>query len=162
MALRRRVWISTFALAACVNPAAADFAAGLAAYQKGDYTTAVKEWRPEAEQGDAPTQFNLGLLYYDGKGVPQDFEQAAKWFARSAEQDYVTAQKNLGEMYAVGKGVKRDYVQAYKWLNICASKGDAICAEHRDTVAKNLKASKLAAAQRLSSEWKPTKEPAKQ
>jgi len=148
--------------AICLTSSAADFAAGVEAYQKGDYATALKEWQPLADQGGSAAQFNLGLLYYDGKGVPQDFGQAAVWFERSAEKDYPKAQRNLGEMYASGQGIKRDYVQAYKWLNICAARGDETCASHRDEVARKLKASKLAEAQRLSSEWRPKKSPADQ
>ena len=142
--------------------AAADFNTGLAAYNKGDYTTAAKEWRPLADQGVAAAQFNLGLMYYDGHGVPLDFAQAADWFTKAAEQDYAKAQYDLGAMYGVGKGVKRDYVQAYKWLNLCAAKGDDRCAEQRDLVAKKLRASQLTTAQRLSSEFTPKKEPEKQ
>jgi TPR repeat protein len=141
--------------------AAADFSTGLTAYNKGDYVTAVKEWRPLADQGVAAAQFNLGLLYYDGHGVPLDFAQAADWFTKAAEQDYGKAQYDLGAMYGIGKGVKRDYVQAYKWLNLCAAKGDARCAEQRDLVAKKLKGSQLTAAQRMSSEFTPKKEPGK-
>jgi TPR repeat protein len=142
--------------------AAADFNTGLTAYNKGDYATAAKEWRPLADQGVAAAQFNLGLMYYDGHGVPLDFAQAADWFTKAAEQDYAKAQYDLGAMYGVGKGVKRDYVQAYKWLNLCAAKGDDRCAEQRDLVAKKLKASQLTTAQRLSSEFTPKKEPEKQ
>ena len=111
-----------------------------------------------AEQGDAAAQFNLGLLYYDGLGVPQDYVVAAEWFLKSAEQDYGKAQLNLGALYGIGKGVKRDYVQAYKWLNLCAAKGDSKCAAQRDLVAKKLSASKITTAQRLSSEFKPKKQ----
>src|SRR5579864_3106357 len=138
--------------------AAADFNAGLDAYKKGDYTTAAKEWRPLAEQGVAAAQFNLGLLYLDGHGVPQDPAEAAKWFTKSAEQDYTQAQHNLGAMYGAGQGVKRDYVQAYKWLNICAAKGNAGCESQRDLIAKKLRASQLTTAQRMSSEFTPKKE----
>ncbi len=141
---------------------AADFNTGLAAYNKGDYTTAVKEWRPLADQGVAAAQFNLGLLYLDGHGVPQDPAEAVKWFTKSAEQDYTEAQHNLGAMYGAGQGVKRDYIQAYKWLNICAAKGNAGCESQRDLIAKKLKASQLTAAQRLSSEFTPQKGPEKQ
>jgi uncharacterized protein len=145
-------------LGTCLALNAADFVAGVEAYQKGDYATALKEWRPLAEQGGSAAQFNLGLMYYDGKGVPQDYGQAAVWFERSADRDYGKAQRDLGEMYAIGQGVKRDYVQAYKWLNLCAAKGDETCASHRDEIARKLKGSKLVQAQRLSSEWKPKKE----
>ena len=144
-------------LAAAI-PAFADFATGLTAYEKGDYVTAVKEWMPLAEQGDAPTQYNVGLLYLDGKGVPQSPVEAAKWFTRSAEQGYTQAQHNLGAMYGSGQGIKRDYVQAYKWLNICAAKGDDGCASQRDQVAKKLKRRQLEAAQKLSVEFAPKKE----
>ena len=45
---------------------AADFQTGFAAYQKGDYAAALREWTPLAEQGDAEAQFNLGVMYYRG------------------------------------------------------------------------------------------------
>ncbi len=144
-----------------LTASAADFSAGLSAYQKKDYVTAVKEWRPLAEKGDAPSQFNLGLLYIDGLGVPQDYGQAVNWFERSAQQDYAKAQLNLGALYASGKGVKRDYVQAYKWLNVCAAKGDQKCVAQRDLVAEKLKPKQLATAQRLASQFTPKQEPGK-
>ena len=152
--MRSLSWLVALLTTAAIS-GAADFNSGLTAYNKGDYVTAVKEWRPLADQGVAAAQFNLGLLYYDGHGVPLDFAQAADWFTKAAEQDYAKAQYDLGAMYGIGKGVKRDYVQAYKWLNLCAAKGDARCAEQRDLVAKKLKASQLTAAQRLSSEFTP-------
>jgi TPR repeat protein len=144
-----------------ISAGASDFSAGLRAYQKGDYTAAFNEWRPLADKGDAPSQFNLGLLYVDGHGVPQDYTEAAKWFERAAQQDYEKAQLNLGALYGVGKGVKRDYIQAYKWLNLCAAKGDSKCQAQRDLVAQKLKPKQLATAQRLSSEFKPRPEPGK-
>ena len=149
---------SILLLLALTIPAFADFSAGMAAYQKGDYVAAAKEWRPLADGGDAPSQFNLGLLYYDGHGVPLDYAQAASWFRRAADQDYTKAQHNLGAMYGAGKGVKRDFVQAYVWLNICAAKGDSGCVDQRDLVAKKLKGKQLETAQRLASDWKPKKE----
>jgi len=159
--MRRLFWFLSLPLAAISISSAADFAAGLAAYQKGDYVTAANEWRPLAEQGDRIDQFNLGLLYLDGRGVPMDLSQAVKWISRSAEQGYDKAQLNLGAMYSSGNGVKRDFVQGYKWLNICASQGNAKCAAQRDLVAKKLSASKLATAQHLASAWSPKKEEAK-
>lgn len=143
-------------------PVFADFQAGVDAYQKGDYVAAAKEWRPLAEQGDAPAQFNLGLLFLDGHGVPQNPAEAANWFRRAAEQDYTEAQHNLGAMYASGQGVKRDYIQAYKWLDLCAAKGNAGCASQRDQLTRKLKPSQIAEAQRLATEFSPRKESQKQ
>jgi TPR repeat protein len=145
-----------------VVPAFADFQTGLDAYQKGDYVGAAKEWRPLAEQGDATAQFNLGLLYLDGHGVPQNPGEAATWFRRAAEQDYPQAQHNLGAMYGSGQGVKRDLVQAYKWLNICAAKGNSGCVTQRDLIAKKLKPGQVAEGQRLATDFKPQKETEKQ
>ena len=65
---------------------AADFKKGLAAARKGDFETAMKEWRPLAEQGDSYAQFNLGLMYDYGLGVIEDDTQAVYWFRKAAEQ----------------------------------------------------------------------------
>jgi len=138
--------------------AAADFAVGLSAYQKGDYVTAAKEWRPLAEEGEASVQYNLGLLYLDGHGVAQDYAEAAKWFKRSADQGYTEAQHDLGALYGAGKGVKRDFVEAYKWMNICAGAGNAGCASQKELLAKKLKPAQITQAQKLSSEFTPKKE----
>jgi uncharacterized protein len=152
----------TFAVLTTAVSALADFQAGLDAYQKGDYVAAAKEWQPLAEAGDASAQYNLGLLYLDGHGVPQNSAEAANWFRRAAEQDYTQAQHNLGAMYGSGQGVKRDYVQAYKWLNICAAKSNAGCVTQRDLIAKKLKPTQVGEAQRLSTAFKPQKEADKQ
>ena len=156
--MKKATWFFGDLLGAATIPALADFATGLAAYQKGDYVAAAKEWRPEAEEGDAPTQYNLGLLYLDGHGVPQDLGEAIKWFKRSASQDFTEAQHDLGALYATGKGVKRDLVEAYKWMNICAAKGNAGCTTQRDLIAKKLKPAQITEAQRLSSQFAPKKE----
>ena len=155
MRTRARNYIVLFLLALSALPAWADFAAGLSAYQKGDYEGALKEWQPLAERGNTVAQFNVGLMYYEGQGVGQDYARAAEWFQRAADQGYAKAQYDLGAMYGVGKGVKRDFVEAYMWLDLCAASGDSRCVAQRDLVAKKLSASKLAVAQRLASEWKP-------
>ena len=66
----------TLLIAALVS--AADFQKGLAAGNRGDYATALREWRPLAKQGHAAAQFNLGLMYGLGKGVLQDYKEAVK------------------------------------------------------------------------------------
>ncbi len=99
--------------------------AGLEAVQRGDYKTAMAEWRPLAEQGDVTAQFNIGLMYHKGQGVLQDFKEAAKWFRKAAEQDDVRAQRSLGSMYSNGQGVQQDYKEAVKWFRKAAEQGDA-------------------------------------
>lgn len=133
----------------------ADFAVGVKAYEAGDYAGAVREWEPLAQAGNAAAQFNLGLLYYDGRGLPQNYSEAAKWFERSANQGYAKAQHNLGAMYGTAKGVKRDYGAAYMWLSLCAAGGEPSCPDQRDLVAQKLSPAKLERAQRRAREWRP-------
>ncbi len=61
-----------------------------------DYATALKEWRPLAEQGDAGAQNILGLMYATGEGVPQDNNEAVRWYRLAAEQGDDRAQYILG------------------------------------------------------------------
>ena len=58
--------------------------------------------REAAEQGDARTQYNLGVLYDIGDGVPMDKGMAAKWYQKAADQGYAMAQNNLGNLYSSG------------------------------------------------------------
>jgi TPR repeat protein len=78
---------------------------GWAAYQRGDYATALKLWQPLAAQGNAFAQSNLGFMYDSGQGVKRDLGEAAKWYRLAAEQGNPRAQSNLGSMYAAGEGV---------------------------------------------------------
>ena len=78
------------------NPAfSADWDKGVAAYQSGDYATALREWKPLAEQGNARAQFYLGVMYGNGQGVPQDYKTAVKWYRLAAEQGDADAQTSL-------------------------------------------------------------------
>ena len=70
--------------------ATADFETGLKAYKRGEYAAAHREWLPLADQGDAQAQFNLGLMYANGRGVPQDAAQALTWFRKAAAQGHAT------------------------------------------------------------------------
>ncbi len=72
---------------------AADLEAGVEAYARGDYATAFKEWRPLAEQGDADTQYNLGFMYAQGPGVPQDLVRAHLWVNLAVAQGDEDARK---------------------------------------------------------------------
>ncbi|MDA8000445.1 MAG: sel1 repeat family protein [Alphaproteobacteria bacterium] len=82
----------------------ADYEKGLDALLKGDYETALQEWEPLAEQGDAKAQYSLGNLYYFGNGVPRNYEMALKWFRPAAEQGLARAQYNLGTLYLPYQG----------------------------------------------------------
>ncbi len=72
---------------------AADFEAGKEAYYRGDYDTALKEWRPLAEQGFASAQNNLAKMYRRGEGVPKDDVLAHMWWSLAAAQGHEPARK---------------------------------------------------------------------
>ena len=110
-----------------------------------------------AEQGDAAAQYNLGIMYRDGKGVLQDDTQAVAWFRQAVDQGNAEAQSNLGGMYSLGAGVPQDDVEAHKWYNLAASRttGEAQKrhAERRDALAEEMTPAQIAEAQRLAKEW---------
>ena len=120
-----KLFLTTLLLAITLSSTvfADDFSDGAAAYKKGDYKTAVKLWKPLAEQGNANAQFVLGLMYANGEGVPEDDKQAVKWYRLAAEQGLADAQYNLGFMYANGEGVPEDDKQAVKWFRLAAEQG---------------------------------------
>jgi len=60
------------------------FEDGVAATLKGDYATAMRLWRPLADQGVASAQYNLGVMYANGQGVPQDYAAAVSWYRKAA------------------------------------------------------------------------------
>jgi TPR repeat protein len=95
------------------------------ALSRGDYATVLPLIRPLAEQGDSQAQFNLGVSYDQGWGVPQDFVEAAKWYRLAAEQGYSLAQHNLGILYENGRGVQQDFAQALKWYRLAADQNNA-------------------------------------
>jgi hypothetical protein len=78
------------------GPASAEVKAGVDAWARGDYSTAVREWGGPATDGDADAQFNLAQAYKLGRGVQQDLRKAEKWFGRAAAQGHVQASDNYG------------------------------------------------------------------
>ena len=105
---------------------AGDFDKGWKAWESEDYATALKEWRPLAEQGNADAQDWLGHMYRYGQGVTEDKAEAAKWIRKSAEQGYAEGQLSLGRLYAEGEGVTKDHAEAVKWYRKAAERGDAL------------------------------------
>jgi TPR repeat protein len=107
-------------------PAWAGFETGMGGYQRGNYATALSEWRPLAQQGDPSAQFYLGLLHEKGHGVPQDYTKARKWYEKAAAQGYAMGQLQLGLLYANGDGVQQDYAKARQWYEKAAAQGYAM------------------------------------
>ncbi len=135
-------------------PGCTDFQAAEDAYNRGDYETALKKFLPLAEQGLAAAQHYLGVMYGEGKGVPQDYQEAMKWYRLAAEQGDADAQYNLGGMYFSGHGVARNYIQAYMWVTLAAAQGNENASKGLEILEKKMSPDQIAQAQRLAREWK--------
>ena len=79
-----------------------------------------------ARKGDAKAQYNLGVAYDVGQGVPQDQVEAARWYRKAANQGNAEAQAHLGHAYDVGQGVPQDRAEALRWLKKAADQGNAM------------------------------------
>ena len=77
----------------------------------------------KARQGDAVAQNRLGICYYAGEGIEQDYVEAVKWFQKSAEQGDKWGQYHLAIHYANGNGIEQNYEEAVKWYQKAAEQG---------------------------------------
>jgi TPR repeat protein len=78
-----------------------------------------------AARGEPEAEYQLGLRYVGGLGVPRDDVAATAWFRRAAQKGLARAQYNLGAMYAVGLGVEQNDVEAARWVRMAAEQGVA-------------------------------------
>jgi uncharacterized protein len=109
---------------ACGNVTEKDFDAGMEAYSRGDFATAMKKWKPLAEDGNLSAQTNLGVMYYQGRGMDApNYQEALRWYRIAAMQGYPDAQFNLGLAHMEGKGVARDFSQAVRWYKMAGDNG---------------------------------------
>lgn len=103
--------------------AMAGFAEGATAYNSKNYAVALKEIRPLAQAGNAEAEHLLGLMYYMGRGVPQDYKLALEWHRKAALKGKADAQYVVGAMYYTGNAVIQDHKQAVTWFRKAAEQG---------------------------------------
>lgn len=119
--------ISGFAasgVATSANGEALSFEDGMQAYDRGHFLLAESIWLSLAEEGDASSQFFLGVLYEIGPGrIVRDQVAAVGWYQKAAEQGQVTAQLYLGNAYSEGRGTRRDQARAQYWWRQAAAQG---------------------------------------
>ena len=106
-----------------------NFYAGLAAYDSGDYEAAIYEWELSAAAGHIGANYNLGVMYSDGLGVPQDYAAAQAYYLAAAERGHADAEFALGEMYLTGRIMSSDWEErekkGAKWIQRAAEQGHA-------------------------------------
>ncbi len=100
-----------------------DFARGVRAFAEGDYERAANLWLTDANLGSADAQFNIGVLYSEGRGLPRDTKEAMSWFIRAAEQGHVEAQYNLGHLLLEDSGNPESVSDGIAWWRRAAEGG---------------------------------------
>ena len=116
---------------------------------KQDFKEATKWYRTAAEQGFHEAQYNLGVMYFQGRGTPSDFREALKWYRRAATQGDAKAQYNLGFMYANGVGVPKDLSRGHMWWDLASKNGEAAAWGNLDALTKMMTKEQIARAQAM-------------
>ena len=102
----------------------ADYQEGRDAFDRGEYSSALKEFEILAKQNDPRGQYALAVMYDLGEGVSQNSKEATRYYRLAAEQDFADAQNNLGVAYDQGEGVDKDFKEAMKWYLLAAERGN--------------------------------------
>jgi len=126
LAFKRALAAIMLGLSFAAPAAAAPFEDAIAAYDKGDYATALQLLRPLADRELPMAQHNLGVMYENGLGVTQNYAEAVKWYRKAADQGFASAQLNLGFMYENGLGITQNDAEAVKWYRKASDQGNAI------------------------------------
>ena len=106
-----------------------------------------------ADHGDADAQWQLGVRYHNGEGVPRDDAHAMQWFLRAAEQGHVIAQATLGAYYWAGRGVPPDLSKAYFWSSLALAQGDDNSRSRLEGLASQMTKSQVSAARQQAELW---------
>jgi TPR repeat protein len=96
---------------------------GAALQRQGKLKEAAELFSAKAKVGDPLGAYGMGVVYFQGKGVPMDMAQSTHWFGIAAEQGYAPAQYNLGNAYLHGRGVAKNLDQAELWWRKAAQQG---------------------------------------
>jgi hypothetical protein len=132
---------------------AASAVSGQSATDHGAQAYSLGSLRKLADQGDADAQWQMGVRYHNGEGVPRDDVQAMRWFLRAAEQGHVIAQATLGAYYWAGRGVPQDFSKAYFWSAIALAQGDENSKSRLEGLASQMTREQVAAARQQAEAW---------
>lgn len=111
------------AMRTAITSAADQVKEGLRHLQTSNYSEAAKWFSRASFQKDAEGLYQMGLLYYRGWGVVQDFEEAKACFYLAAEQRHAEATNLLGEMYFNGHGMEQNIETGADLISMAADLG---------------------------------------
>ncbi len=81
--------------------------------------------RNAAAKGQPAADYEIGIRYLEGQGVPQSTDDGMRWLERAADAGLAPAHFRLGGLYEKGLGVKKNLDQARRHYVIAADKGHA-------------------------------------
>ena len=120
------------------------FERGLDAFRGGDLNAAITEWSAAAEDGNRDALFNLGLLFANGNGVKQDWDEAKTLFQKAGRRGSELAMFSLAIMYFNGQGVPKDLPMAHVWASLGADLRNETSRKLRDSIEKTMSKQELA------------------
>jgi TPR repeat protein len=91
-----------------------------------DWSSAAKWFGKAADQGFAEAQYNLAVIYFEGKGIAQDKVKAGEFFLKAAMQGMADAALEYGVMVFRGDGVAKNEEIGAQWLLVAAQRGNVI------------------------------------
>jgi hypothetical protein len=98
----------------------------LAAFDRADYGKSLQLYKQAAAEGNAQAEYNVGLFYERGYGVPKDYAQALQWYRKAAAQGDAAAECGLAVFYQNGLGgLVQDDDLAMLWYQKSAAQGYA-------------------------------------
>jgi len=90
---------------------------------RGKFSQAAEWYQRAAALGVGTAAYDLGTLYYNGQGFPQDYATAKHWFEAAATRNDPYAEFQLGMMYGNAKGVEADPAAELRWYTKAAQQG---------------------------------------
>lgn len=153
-----KIFLAVLLIGTTMSAARADgWTRGTGAYYRGDYARAVRELTAAAARGNARAQAQLGFMYENGFGVPQNYAVAADFYQSAAAQGDAFGQSRLGLSFDKGHGVPLNVVLAYKWLNLAAAGASGrerdFYRRLRDAVASKMTSNQIYEGQELAWLW---------
>ena len=88
------------------------------------------------EGGHAACQWQVGIMYCEGRGVAVDYQQARLWLEKAAARDQPDAVGMLGAMYHEGKGVTPSWRRARELYQKAIELGDSTAVENKQILTE--------------------------
>lgn len=125
----------------------------LSSLHRGAYESAQEQFMDLSERGHAGAQFELGLMFHRGIGLPQNYRHALKWYRLAAAGGDARARNNLGVMNRDGQGVEQSKVMAYMWFSLAAPADDGTGRDNLERLSYTMSSDEILRSQQLAEDY---------